>query len=456
MEHWVLSIAPTIFKTIKDLKWLSCGFGSYKFKEHLEPLRCFNCHRSRLATQELKHAFPNEPPDVYIIQEPYKKKGKIFGFPLCWKIVTADPDGKTIIAIRNKNIGVVVRHTSQNIVAVELSEDHESLTVFSIYFSPSTNKTAAIINLEEVIASISTQKFIIAGDINMRNELWGPVIFDHRAQDNGGPFVDFVLKHNLDFHNNPTSEPTFEGPREYHIHQLQNCLQVEEFIDSITKLIQQACTITTINGNHANAPWWDSELDIQRKRTRALRARFPTCKNSLERTKRREIYKKEEARYKWLLKSKARASFEELCTRITKNNPFELPYKLAANKIKKQLMLHSVNTTNGVKTKDLQSTVEVIVKSLFPDDLEEDESQWHQNVRNFIEHVTLNNSDQIFTAPEISQVIKIMPKKKAPGTDGISIEIIKALNNACPELLQGIFNKCLQIGFSPKLGKLQN
>ncbi|GBO45533.1 hypothetical protein AVEN_219809-1, partial [Araneus ventricosus] len=255
----------------------------------------------------------------------------------------------------------------------------------------------------------------------MGYELWGPVIFDLRAQDQGGPFVDFVLKHNLDFHNNPTSEPTFEGPRgnswidvtvstcnlstkiqdckvckysssdhnficfkllltrstvtglkkilhkrqlrklaatiyrtypslENHINQLQNCVQVEEFIDSITKLIQQACTTSTTNGNQANAPWYDSELDIQRKRTRALRARFQRCKNSLERAKRREIYKKEEAMYKWLLKSKARASFEELCARITKNNPFELPYKLAANKIKKQLMLHSVKTSNGAKT----------------------------------------------------------------------------------------------------------
>ncbi|GBO17200.1 hypothetical protein AVEN_198958-1, partial [Araneus ventricosus] len=45
LEHWVLSVDPAIFKSIKDLKWLCCGFGSYKFKEHLEPLRCFHCHR---------------------------------------------------------------------------------------------------------------------------------------------------------------------------------------------------------------------------------------------------------------------------------------------------------------------------------------------------------------------------------------------------------------------------
>ncbi|GBO45528.1 Putative protein in type-1 retrotransposable element R1DM [Araneus ventricosus] len=116
-------------------------------------------------------------------------------------------------------------------------------------------------------------------------------------------------------------------------------------------------------------------------------------------------------------------------------------------------MLHSVKTSNGAKTKDLQTTVEVIVKSLFPDDSEEDENQWHQNVRNYLEHVNLNNDDQVFTAPEISQVIKIMPKKKAPGIDGISIEIAKIINNARPELLHGILNKYLQIGFFPKTWK---
>ncbi|GBN84699.1 Retrovirus-related Pol polyprotein from type-1 retrotransposable element R1 [Araneus ventricosus] len=475
-----------------------------------------NLGRSRLATQELKHAFP----DVYIIQEPYKRKGKIFGFPLAWKIVTTDPDGKTIIAIRNKTISAVVRHKSQNIVAVELSNGQENFTVFSIYFPPSMNKNTAILKLEEVIFNISTQKCIISGDINMRNELWGPAVSDHRAQDNGGPFVDFILKHNLDIHNNPTSEPTFEGPRghswiditvstcnisakvqdwrvykysssdhnfihfkllltkssnpsfkrvlhkrqlrklvatinskfpslENHISQFQDRAQVEDFIEVLTKLIQQACSKTSSNGTRNNAPWWDTELEIQRKKTRAFRARFQRCKIPAVRLKRREIFKKEEAKYKWLMKTKARASFEELCDRITKNNPFELPYKLAANKTRKQLMLHSVNT-NGGKVRDLKSTVEVIVKTLFPEDTRADEDNWHEGVRRTVKEISLNNFDQVFTANEIAQIIKIMPKKKAPGIDGITIEIIKAINFICPEILLSIFNKCLKLGVFPK------
>ncbi|XP_055924731.1 uncharacterized protein LOC129956808 [Argiope bruennichi] len=42
-SHWVLSVSPQIFKVIKTEKRLHFGFGSKKFREHLEPMRCQNC-----------------------------------------------------------------------------------------------------------------------------------------------------------------------------------------------------------------------------------------------------------------------------------------------------------------------------------------------------------------------------------------------------------------------------
>ncbi|XP_055938051.1 uncharacterized protein LOC129968223 [Argiope bruennichi] len=44
-SHWVLSLSPNIFKVIQNDKRLHYGFGSKKFKEHLEPIRCQNCLR---------------------------------------------------------------------------------------------------------------------------------------------------------------------------------------------------------------------------------------------------------------------------------------------------------------------------------------------------------------------------------------------------------------------------
>ncbi|GBN08396.1 hypothetical protein AVEN_84224-1 [Araneus ventricosus] len=47
----------------------------------------------------------------------------------------------------------------------------------------------------------------------MRHSLWCPVIRDHRSNDEGVPFVDFITKHHLSVWNDPNSNPTFETTR---------------------------------------------------------------------------------------------------------------------------------------------------------------------------------------------------------------------------------------------------
>ncbi|GBM79181.1 hypothetical protein AVEN_209512-1 [Araneus ventricosus] len=42
-QHWVPSVAPEYFHTIKDTNRVFFGFGSLKFREYLEPTRCYKC-----------------------------------------------------------------------------------------------------------------------------------------------------------------------------------------------------------------------------------------------------------------------------------------------------------------------------------------------------------------------------------------------------------------------------
>ncbi|GBM81846.1 hypothetical protein AVEN_107939-1 [Araneus ventricosus] len=44
-EHWIISMDPAIFKQIKGEKRIQFGFGSFRFKEFIEPMRCFRCHK---------------------------------------------------------------------------------------------------------------------------------------------------------------------------------------------------------------------------------------------------------------------------------------------------------------------------------------------------------------------------------------------------------------------------
>lgn len=45
LQNWILAMQPKNYQEIKDKKRLRCGFNSFRFKEFLEPLRCFGCYR---------------------------------------------------------------------------------------------------------------------------------------------------------------------------------------------------------------------------------------------------------------------------------------------------------------------------------------------------------------------------------------------------------------------------
>ncbi|GBN70715.1 hypothetical protein AVEN_30267-1 [Araneus ventricosus] len=118
--------------------------------------------------------------------------------------------------------------------------------------------------------------------------------------------------------------------------------QLDMWIDRITHFIQSISVFNVSPKNcRLRVPWWDSSLDIQRKKTRALRARFLRCRHPQERLHRRIVYKKEAARYKYMIKTKSRQSFNQLCAQLTRNNPFDLPYRLAARKIPASTILRS-------------------------------------------------------------------------------------------------------------------
>ncbi|GBM10685.1 hypothetical protein AVEN_7954-1 [Araneus ventricosus] len=131
-------------------------------------------------------------------------------------------------------------------------------------------------------------------------------------------------------------------------------------------------------------PWWDGELESQRKKTRALRARFQRYRNPTERPLRRQIYKREEARYKYLIKLKSRRCFEIYCTEISKIHPFKLPYKLAAGKIRTATIMQSVQKADGSYTTSMEDTVTTIVARLFPLEHSHSETLAQREVRRLV------------------------------------------------------------------------
>ncbi|GBL89941.1 Retrovirus-related Pol polyprotein from type-1 retrotransposable element R1 [Araneus ventricosus] len=200
-------------------------------------------------------------------------------------------------------------------------------------------------------------------------------------------------------------------------------------------------------------PWWDSALNTQRKKTRALRARFQLCKYPAKRLLRRTIYKREAARYKFLIKTKSRACFESFCVQLTRLNPFQLPYKLAVQKIRSKPVLQGVQDCQGQLTSSEADTVSVIVSSLFPLDIETTESPDQRAVRRLVMDYSEFALAPPFSYNELRGVVQSLVTKKAPGLDGITNELLRSIFAGCPLLILDLFNKCLELSCFPEVWK---
>ncbi|GBL97219.1 Retrovirus-related Pol polyprotein from type-1 retrotransposable element R1 [Araneus ventricosus] len=227
--------------------------------------------------------------------------------------------------------------------------------------------------------------------------------------------------------------------------------QLEAWVQKLLTLLHQ---INSFSGHSVQprlrVPWWNT---TQRKKTRALRARFQRCKHQAERLLRRTIYKREVARYKFLIKTKSRACFESFCAQLTRLNPFQLPYKLAAQKIRSKPVLQGVRDNQGCMTSSVEATVRVIVSKLFPSDHAvtdtPDQRAFRQKVLDFSGTVTAPP----FSLQELRGVIHTLAKKKAPGLDGVTNELLRTIFARCPSLLLDLYNKCLQLSCFPDVWK---
>ncbi|GBM82383.1 Retrovirus-related Pol polyprotein from type-1 retrotransposable element R1 [Araneus ventricosus] len=568
LSHWVLSLAPAVFAIIRETKRLHWGFGSYRFREFCEPLQCFRCFRyghvrpqcrvqtdlcakcpgehptkncskhtvffqgnlgsSQVGTQELPNlsfGTAGQFPDVYIIQEPYVPKGKAFGLPIKWRTVISHTN-KVLISLRNPGIELLVRITTDHVVAVDLGLGKDTLTLVAFYFPPSIDQSILVRELAGVFDSLQSRYIILAGDANVRSPIWGPATSDHRHHDDGGPFVEFILGRNLQVWNDPASVPTFETERaqgwidvtlsspslfqrrsNWTVHRtsmsdhnfitfslvgsfatdnftshprftrrrllrfareaevffrdnaqlLHSCTskrQLEDWITVWEKFLQEAFeTCGSGQPSRLKVPWWDGDLETQRKKSRALRARFMRCHHPQERSLRREIYKRELAKYKFMIKQKSRRCFEVFCAELASVNPFCLPYKLAAATIRRPTILRGVQKPDGTLTASLEETVRLIVSKHFPEDERSAESHEHTQVRGLVEDFSTQAMAPAFSVWEIKGVLNQMAPRKAPGIDGLTVEMLRAVNDRCPQFLEVLLNKCLSLGCFPESWK---
>ncbi|GBM07978.1 Putative protein in type-1 retrotransposable element R1DM [Araneus ventricosus] len=229
------------------------------------------------------------------------------------------------------------------------------------------------------------------------------------------------------------------------INNIENQQQLNEVTRELQNTIIKACDGTyKIKKTYylPNPNWWTQELEMEKKRLRALRRRVQRARSE-ERIKCYIVESKEKAKYKKKIKRTRTQGWRNFCEGAS--NPYGKHYKAAFRRavFPSQLAILENNQPTG----SLTSIAERFLDEMFPHP---------SSPANDATTQSQNPDDPPFTKKEVTYVIKNIPAGKAPGIDGIDNLIIKILHSKYPYLLTSFFNKCLDIGVFPDLYKLGN
>jgi len=171
------------------------------------------------------------------------------------------------------------------------------------------------------------------------------------------------------------------------------------------------------------------------------------------RVSRKRKYFEERKKYQNEIKKEKFNSWKEYCSVTSSVNPWSQVYKLAAGKVRNSIMT-TLRKPDGSESANILDTMKTMVNHLIPEDIEEEESYYHKQIRKTVEEPIDTRDDTEFTQGEIKQTIESFNGKKAPGIDGITSGIYLRAFNTLPRLITEIYNQCLKRGCFPRRWKV--
>lgn len=231
--------------------------------------------------------------------------------------------------------------------------------------------------------------------------------------------------------------------------QLQIILNI--FYDKLSAY-RKKC-IRNVKQKHKAHPWWTPELDITRKKVRALRRRYQRSKNPELKQIFKRAYYEFLQEYKIDITNAKENSWQNFCTDNTKQNIFGLPYKIAFEKMRKPLIIPPILKEDGTLTSNVIQSLTEIMKCLFQKDNIENDTPVQKELRISINRNIGHLHDHFFTLNEVTGIITKLKPRSAPGLDNITSNLLKCIFSSHPNFVLNIFNSALKYSYFPQQWK---
>jgi len=119
-------------------------------------------------------------------------------------------------------------------------------------------------------------------------------------------------------------------------------------------------------------------------------------------------------------------------------------YKLALGKTRNTIALTTLKKPDGSKTRNMIDTLVYMAEQLIPEDNPQDDTDHHKNIRRLTEQPIDTIHGRDFSQDEVRQIIEGFHRRKAPGPDGITSDILTLVFKSIPKTVTSIYNEFLK------------
>lgn len=222
-----------------------------------------------------------------------------------------------------------------------------------------------------------------------------------------------------------------------------------EVTDIMTSILAAAeDSIPRFGDKRMKGTWWNRELDRERRKVQRLRRRIYKAINIEDQAVRKNMYRKARNKYYRMIKRIKTESWMKFVTEQGNLDPWGLPYRVTANKMKREQLITSMRI-DGEYVTDINKLAEKVLDKLLPSQTTATFDYEHR-IEALARACTAERNSSRICEDELRSAAETLGRKKAPGYDEITIETILRGWPIIKDRLLDIMNKALQRGKFPK------
>ncbi|CAK1541875.1 unnamed protein product [Leptosia nina] len=232
--------------------------------------------------------------------------------------------------------------------------------------------------------------------------------------------------------------------------------ELDRVVEEYTEMIKEVCeeSLPKLNKTRKlTVPWWTPELTALKNQMRTKKRRI-RCAAPTRRLHVVEDYLKTKEKYEVSIKEAKLRSWKEFCGKQDREGMWEGIYRIIN---RTEIRREDVPLVKEGQVLGMRESAELLARTFYPDDDDDKDQPVHKEIRTRALGVNEGPSDDPpeppFTEHELDRVLSSFNPKKAPGSDGLTLDICKEAIMADRTLFLALINKCLAIGHFPTIWK---